>query len=265
MLESWANRVRASFTGLIIPNVFGPFGHPYYNSVVATFCHQLTHDETPKVLVDNEVNLIYVGELVEQILERIEEIQKVKEKAPVVERFPVPHTKTIKVTEILAKLVEFKQNYYAKGGIPDLESSFEKNLFNTFLCYIDLESFFPFRQKLNSDNRGNFVELVHLQSGGQVSFSTTVSGITRGEHYHTRKAERFAVIKGKARIELRRVGTDKVLSFDLDGESPSFVDMPVWYTHNITNIGEESLYTIFWTNEPYDPADPDTHYQKVIQ
>ncbi len=144
--------------------------------------------------------------------------------------------------------------------IPDLSNTFERNLYNTFLCYVDHESFFPFHLKLNTDNRGSFVETVKLNSGGQVSFSTTVPGITRGNHFHIRKAERFAVIKGKARIEIRRVGTNNKLSFELDGARPSFVDMPIWHTHNITNIGEEELYTIFWVSEHYDANDPDTYF-----
>jgi len=116
---------------------------------------------------------------------------------------------------------------------------------------------------LNTDERGSFVETVKLHSGGQVSFSTTIPGITRGNHFHTRKAERFAVIKGKARIELRHIGTDQVLSFEFDGKQPSFVDMPVWYTHNITNIGDEELFTIFWISEHFDATDPDTYFEKV--
>jgi UDP-2-acetamido-2,6-beta-L-arabino-hexul-4-ose reductase len=117
--------------------------------------------------------------------------------------------------------------------------------------------------KLNTDDRGSFVETVKLNSGGQISFSTTKPGITRGNHFHTRKAERFAVIKGKARIQLRRIGTDEVLNFYLDGDNPSFVDMPVWYTHNITNIGNEEVYTIFWISEFFDPNDPDTYFEEV--
>ena len=107
------------------------------------------------------------------------------------------------------------------------------------------------------------VETVKLNSGGQISFSTTKPGITRGNHFHTRKAERFAVIKGKARIQLRRIGTNKIISLDLNGSEPSYVDMPVWYTHNITNTGEDELYTMFWINESYDPADPDTFFEQV--
>jgi len=102
-----------------------------------------------------------------------------------------------------------------------------------------------------------------LNVGGQVSFSTTVPGITRGNHFHTRKIERFAVIKGKALIQLRRIGTEKVLNFELDGKEPAYVDMPVWYTHNIKNTGGEELYTIFWINEFYDPEDADTYFEDV--
>ena len=280
LFEKWAERNQANFSGLVIPNVFGPFGHPYYNSVVATFCHQLTHNETPKIEVDGEIKLIYVGELVQLILEKIKgtqmrPIEQINTDKKVSEnqlnlRYQcskevchIPHTSTIKVSDLLNKLITIKNNYFEKGEIPDLNTPFERNLFITFLCYIDHKSFFPFMLKKNTDNRGSFVETVKLNSGGQVSFSTTVSGITRGNHFHTRKAERFAVIKGKALIELRKIGTDEVLSFKLDGENPSFVDMPIWFTHNIKNIGEEELYTIFWINEHFDANDPDTFFEIV--
>ena len=107
------------------------------------------------------------------------------------------------------------------------------------------------------------MEIARTHPGGQVSFSTTLPGITRGEHFHTRKIERFAVLRGQARIALRRIGTDEVLAFDLDGDKPSFVDMPVWYTHNITNTGNGELLTLFWINEFFDPTDPDTYFVKV--
>ena len=262
LLEQWAFKNNAQFSGLVIPNVFGPFGNPYYNSVVATFCHQLTHNETPKIEVDGEMKLIYVGELVNEIIEHIEAMQK-EDKTGIADIVPIAHTATIKVSALFQKLQEFKTNYFEKGIIPNLDEPFQRNLYNTFLCYIDHADFFPFHLKLNTDNRGSFVETIKLNSGGQVSFSTTVPGITRGNHFHTRKAERFAVIKGKARIDIRRIGTDKVLSFELDGSKPSFVDMPVWYTHNITNIGEDELYTIFWINEHYNQNDGDTWFEQV--
>lgn len=262
LLEEWALNNNAQFTGLIIPNVFGPFGHPYYNSVVATFCHQLTHNETPKIEVDGEIKLIYVGELVTEIIEMIEAMANEGEKGLADTAF-VEYTATIKVSDLLAKLQQYKSNYFEKGEIPNINTPFDRNLWNTFLCYLDHESFFPYHLKLNTDNRGSFVETVKLNSGGQVSFSTTVPGITRGNHFHTRKAERFAVIKGKAQIELRRIGTKKVMTFDLDGSQPSFVDMPIWHTHNITNVGDEELYTIFWINEHFNPEDTDTYFEKV--
>ncbi len=257
LFEQWADRNKAKFTGFIIPNVFGPFGHPYYNSVVATFCHQLTHNEIPKIEVDGEIKLIYVGELVQKIIQHITDYQ-----SPITNH-KVPHTSEIKVSALLKLIEDYKNNYFKKGEIPDLNTSFKKNLWNTFLCYLNHTSFFPFHLKLNTDNRGSFVETVKLNSGGQISFSTTVPGITRGNHYHTCKAERFAVIKGKARIQLRKIGTEEVLSFELDGNSPSFVDIPIWYTHNITNIGDEELFTIFWINEHFNANDTDTYFEKV--
>lgn len=265
LFEQWAQKHSARFTGLVIPNVFGPFGNPYYNSVVATFCHQLTHEEQPRIEVDGEIKLIYVGELVQEIINKIlfHSVTQSLNSVLHCETFFVPHTSQIKVSALLQKLTEFKENYFNKGILPCLDNPFDRNLFNTFLCYVDHSSFFPFKLKLNTDERGSFVETVKLNSGGQVSFSTTVPGITRGNHFHTRKAERFAVIKGKARIDLRRIGTNKIYSFELDGKEPSFVDMPVWYTHNITNIGEEELYTIFWINEHFDINDPDTYFEKV--
>ncbi len=261
LFEQWAARNNAVFTGLIIPNVFGPFGHPYYNSVIATFCHQLTHNETPKIDIDGELKLIYIDELIKEILIPITNHQSLitNYQLPIT----IPHTSTIKVSDLLQKLNTIKTNYFEKGEIPSLQSDFDRNLFITFLCYVDHKSFFPFMLKKNTDNRGSFVETVKLNSGGQISFSTTVTGITRGNHFHTRKAERFAVIKGKALIELRKIGCNEVLSFELDGENPSFVDMPIWYTHNIKNIGTEELYTIFWINEHFDANDPDTFFEAV--
>jgi UDP-2-acetamido-2,6-beta-L-arabino-hexul-4-ose reductase len=263
LFENWALKNKAKFTGFVIPNVFGPFGNPYYNSVVATFCHQLTHNEQPKIEIDIEIKLIYVSELVNEIISRIEVKQSESNETENIETVPVQHTSQIKVSTLLEKLSKFKSDYFEKGIIPNLDETFDRNLFNTFLCYIDHAAFFPFKLKLNTDERGSFIETVKLNSGGQVSFSTTVPGITRGNHFHTRKAERFAVIKGKARIEIRKTGTEKVISFELDGKQPSFVDMPIWFTHNITNIGDEELYTIFWINEHFNPDDPDTFLEKV--
>jgi len=263
LFEKWAARNDGRFTGLVIPNVFGPFGNPYYNSVVATFSYQLTHNEKLHIDVDGEMKLIYVGELVKEIILYIEAGQYGTRSGTVSDTVVLPHTSSIMVSELMEKLTEIKNNYYDSGIIPDLSEPFEKNLFNTFLCYADHKELFPFMLKQNIDSRGSFVEILKSTSRGQFSFSTTMPGITRGNHFHTRKAERFAVVKGRARIEFRRIGTDKVFSFELNGENPSFVDMPVWYTHNITNTGDEELYTFFWINEFYDANDSDTFYEEV--
>jgi UDP-2-acetamido-2,6-beta-L-arabino-hexul-4-ose reductase len=168
-----------------------------------------------------------------------------------------------KVSEILSLLNLFKEQYFDLGIIPIMSDLNEINLFNTFRSYIDIDKYFPYMLKQNNDERGTFVEIIRLGIGGQVSFSTTKPKITRGNHYHTRKIERFTVIKGKAKIQLRKIGTEKIYEFFLDGKNPSYVDMPVWFTHNIINIGNDDLYTQFWINEWYDMANPDTYFEKV--
>lgn len=256
ILSDWATKNNAIFTGLVIPNVFGPFGKSFYNSVVATFCYQLTHAETPKIDVDSEMKLIFVGELVEEIIRIIE--TKISET-----KFIVSHTKVSTVSEILMLLATYSNLYSQKGIIPQLNSSFELNLFNTYRSYEDIKNKFPVNLISNIDQRGEFTEIIRLNVGGQVSFSTTHPGITRGNHYHTRKVERFAVIKGKALIQLRKVGTKEILNFYISEDQPAYVDMPIWYTHNIKNIGETELYTMFWINEFYDPKDADTYFEVV--
>ena len=260
LLAEWAAKNGGGFTGLIIPNVFGPFGNPYYNSVIATFSHQLNRNEMPRIEIDAELKLIYVGELASAILRQI----RAYTPGRVMVENPIPHTSCIKVSAILEKLRTFHSEYALNGIIPLLNGAFEHTLFNTFRSYMDIPHRFPVKYHQNTDQRGSFVELLRNgSSGGQVSFSTTRPGITRGNHFHTRKVERFSVIKGEARIQLRRIGTTEVFDFILSGSEPSYVDMPVWYTHNITNTGEEDLYTVFWINECYDPGDPDTFIEAM--
>ncbi len=260
MIDKWAIENDSKFTAMIIPNVFGPFGRPYYNSVIGTFCHQLTHNEKPKIENDAELKLIYINELIDEFYSVIVgKIEKIKDK---IKYYKVPHTSVNKVTGILKILARFKSDYFDNGIIPSINNKFELNLFNTFRCYIPNDKY-PFGLTEHVDNRGSFVEIVRTNTSGQFSYSTTKPGITRGNHYHTRKIERFAVISGKAKIELRRIGSEEVISYELNGSQPSFIDMPIWHTHNITNVGESDLYTLFWINEPYDKDDPDTFYEIV--
>jgi UDP-2-acetamido-2,6-beta-L-arabino-hexul-4-ose reductase len=163
----------------------------------------------------------------------------------------------------LNDLIYFKDTYINSGDIPVLNSKYHIQLFNTFRSFIDFKTFYPKNLTPHRDYRGAFVEIIKHGISGQTSFSTTVSEFTRGNHFHTRKIERFAVIQGKALIQLRKIGTDGIFNFELEGSQPSFVDMPVWYTHNIKNIGEEELLTVFWINESFDPKDPDTYFEMV--
>jgi UDP-2-acetamido-2,6-beta-L-arabino-hexul-4-ose reductase len=256
LMSIWAKEIGAKFTGLVIPNVFGPFGLPFYNSVIATFSYQLTHHENPAILQDDEVKLIYVDELARTIWKLILEENNDA-------LFEIQPTAICKVSELLEKLMTFKSEYFEKGIIPFIHENFDRNLFNTFRSFIDYQDYYPFSLEQHHDDRGFFAELVKSSIPGQFSYSLTKPGITRGNHFHTRKIERFIVIAGKAKINLRRMGTGKLLSFDIDGLSPSFVDIPVWHTHNIINTGTEDLITLFWVNEFFNPDDPDTYFEIV--
>lgn len=255
LLANWAKEFGGTFTGLVIPNVFGPFGNPYYNSFIATFSHRIINNEKIIIDIDAEINLIYVQDLIKKIYQVIIEKQYSN-------KYRIPHTSTAKVSDVLSELYDFSESYIKNGTFPNLDNYFELCLFNTFRSYLPKE-YFPRSFALHTDDRGSFVETVKSLGQGQFSFSTTKPGITRGNHFHLRKVERFAVIKGKALIQLRRIGTDEVVKYELCGENPGYVDMPVWFTHNITNIGDEELVTLFWINEFFNPEDPDTYYEEV--
>ncbi|MEO1013249.1 MAG: NAD-dependent epimerase/dehydratase family protein [Bacteroidota bacterium] len=258
----WAEKSSGKFTSLMIPNVFGPFGKPNYNSVVATFCHKVAHGEDPTIIQDGEVGLIYINELVQVFIQTMKgEVKSVTLKRNSAEVLIQPNH-YIKVSALLELLLGFKRNYMENGVFPNLEDAFQKALFNTFRCYVP-QTHYPVKYTKHTDNRGSFVEIARTKTSGQFSFSTTVPEITRGNHFHTRKAERFAVIRGKALIQLRKIGTNKVIDYYLDGEEPAYVDMPIWHTHNIKNIGKDELITLFWINEPYDPDDTDTYFENV--
>lgn len=251
----WSEKNNTPFTGLVIPNVFGPFGNPYYNSVIATFSHQLNHGEVPKIEIDAPVRFIYINNLVEVFYQAITgKISGTEHK--------VDHIAEWKVTDILNKLHEFKDVYISQHIIPVLKDQFELALFNTFRGYIDYDNI-PFLLKLNKDNRGGLFEVIKSNTAGQAFFSYTRPGITRGNHFHRRKIERFIVVQGEAIIRLRRIGTDKVYEYSVSGENPCAIDIPVHHTHNITNTGNTDLLTMFWSHEFFDPEDSDTYFEEV--
>jgi len=255
ILVDWSRRTGALFTGLLIPNVFGPFGRPYYNSVVATFAHQAAHDETPQIQTDGEIPLIYVTDLVRYIVDVVRQDQGEEERE-------VTAGTRVMVSEIKHRLEIFAAEYIGQNTFPVLAGAFDVNLFNTFRAAIP-HSQYPVELTLRTDDRGYLTEALRTGTSGQVFYSVTRPGITRGNHFHTRKLERFCVLRGKARIRLRRVDSDEVITYDIDGAHPAVVDMPVWHTHNLTNIGDDELIMLFWTNEFFDPNNPDTIYVEV--
>ena len=237
--------VGARFVDLRLPNLFGEHGRPFYNSVTATFCHLLSRGETPSVDIDNMLSLLHVQHAVEALVEG--------SPSSVLE----PLVTVSSVSSLLSTLSTFAE-VYERGDVPALRSDFERDLFNTYRSFaFEVSTSLDLRQ--NADDRGSFTEVIRSHGGsGQTSFSTTVPGVTRGQHYHRRKMERFTVLAGSADIRLRRLFSDDVVTVSVAGDRPCSVDMPTFWAHSITNTGDDVLYTMFWSNEIFNPAAPDT-------
>ncbi len=250
-----SNLLGYHFYGIITPNIFGPFCRPNYNSFIATFSYMIINGEMPKIEDDRDVSLIYVGDFIKEIIKILDSDNLLEISNTLIYEY--------KVREILNRLNSFNNLYIKAGQMPKVNSHFDLCLFNTFRSYIDHKNFFPKKYQGFKDGRGLFSELIRSFSEGQTSYSITKQDQIRGNHFHTRKIERFSVIKGKARIQLREVLSEEKLEFILDGEIPSYIDMPVWYTHNIKNIGKEDLITIFWINEHYEEDTSDTYLENV--
>ncbi len=255
ILTNWCRDNGVNFTGMIIPNVFGPFGRPFYNSVISTFSHQITHSQSPRIDIDNNLKLIYVNNLVEHI-------RKIIDNKIYSDGYEIKHDFESKVTELLEKLNYYNQSYLIENIVPKFNSIHDINLFNTYRSYVEYEERLRKIEK-REDNRGYLTEISKSNTEGQTFFSVTKPGITRGNHFHLRKIERFCVIKGEAIIRLRRIGTDKIIEYKVDGNDPSFIDIPIWHTHNIENTGKSELLTLFWTNEIFNPDDADTYFEEV--
>ncbi|QKE85630.1 NAD-dependent epimerase/dehydratase family protein [Arthrobacter sp. NEB 688] len=236
-----------------LPNIFGEHGRPRYNSFVATFVHAVAAGESPEV-TDRPVELLHVQDAAQAMLDGL---------TTDADRLD-PRGTQVGVADVLALLHEFEASY-STGEFPDLSTAFRISLFNTYRAAL-----FPQRYPLplipHADARGTFVETVRSRGGeGQSSISTTVPGITRGEHYHLSKIERFAVVQGSATIALRRMFHDEVVEFAVSGDAPCAVDMPTGWAHNITNTGDDVLLTQFWSHELFRPDAPDTFPHPVTQ
>lgn len=250
--RAWADRQGAGFANLILPHVFGEFGKPFYNSVVSTFCHQLARNETPQIISDGELELLHVQDVAAQCLKAIEEDRRGDIRM---------HGVGMKVSELLRRLTAMRDSYVSMV-VPALDSALEVRLFNTLRSYL-FPGHYPVALRLHSDARGSLFEVVKSDGGGQVFMSTTHPGITRGNHYHTRKIERFLVASGEAEIRLRKLFSEDVICFKVRGDAPCYVDIPTFHTHHITNTGDSELVTLFWANEIFDPENPDTFAEPV--
>lgn len=245
VLSQAASSVGAEFVDLRLPNLFGEHGRPFYNSVTATFCHLLSRGESPSIEVDRELTLLHAQDAAAALLGETTADQA------------ADRTQIRTVSELLMRLRQFA-SMYATGGLPDLVDDFDRDLFNTYRSFaFEVQPSHPLTQ--NTDARGSFTEVVRSAGGGgQTSFSTTVPGVTRGQHYHRRKIERFTVVDGTATITLRRLFHDDIVSLPVSGAAPVAVDMPTMWAHAITNDGDTTLTTLFWADEVFDPAAPDT-------
>jgi UDP-2-acetamido-2,6-beta-L-arabino-hexul-4-ose reductase len=252
LLADATARSGGTFVDVLLPNLFGEHGRPRYNSFVATFVEAVSSGVVP-ALTDREVQLLHVQDAAQALLDALSFDSTTTLR---------PTGTATTVAEVYDMLRAFDERYRT-GDIPPLLSDFDLHLFNTLRAALFPDRY-PIELTKHSDSRGDLVECVRSHGGqGQTFVSTTHPGITRGEHFHLSKIERFVVLQGQARIALRRLLHDDVIRFDVSGDEPCIVDMPTLWAHNITNTGSDELVTLFWTNSVFNPQAPDTYPQAV--
>lgn len=253
------------------PNLFGKWCRPNYNSAVATFCYNTAHD-LPITINDRatELELLYIDDLIFEMCDALEgkehraEFDGVKTVLSESGKYcaaPITHRVT------LGEIADLLETFGAQSKtlvVPEMpENSFAKKLYSTYLSYLPKEKI-AIPLKMNADARGSFTELLKTEKCGQISVNISKPGITKGEHWHNTKWEFFIVVSGRALIEERKIGTDEVLKFEVSGEKIEAVHMLPGYTHNIINLSDtEDLVTVMWANEAFNPARPDTYFEKV--
>jgi len=238
-------------------NVFGKWCRPNYNSAVATFCYNIAHD-LPIQVNDRNVmmTLVYIDDVVKELISALEGKPY---KEGVFCKVTVEHR--IALGEIVDLIYSFKESRKSLQ-IPDLSDAFTKKLYSTYLSYLP-EDGFSYPLKMNVDERGSFTEFLKSLDRGQVSINISKPGITKGQHWHHTKNEKFLVVSGKGIIRFRRMDEEKIYEYFVSGDKLEVVDIPVGYTHNIENLGETDMVTVMWVNEIFDPEHPDTYFLKV--
>ena len=240
------------------PNVFGKWCRPNYNSAVATFCYNIAHD-LPITVNDRSVvmNLVYIDDVVTELIHALEGKANLR-----ADGFcAVPTVHTITLGDIADLIVSFRASRESRD-VPDMGDAFAKKLYATYLSYLP-EDQFSYPLKMNVDARGSFTEIIRTPERGQFSVNISKPGITKGNHWHHTKNEKFLVVSGKGVIRFRKVGEEKVLEYFVSGERLEVVDIPTGYTHNIENLGDTDMVTFMWASECFNPEKPDTYFLEV--
>ncbi len=268
---SYAEQTGAKVLVYRFPNVFGKWCRPNYNSAVATFCHNIAND-LPITVQDPgiQLTLLYIDDLVDEMLAALagcehrcefDGVQTVMQENGRYCAAPVTHQVTLgEITDLLNAFHQQPETLV----LPEIPAgSFAKKLYSTYLSYLPKNKI-AFRLKMNVDQRGSFTELLKTAHCGQVSVNISKPGITKGQHWHHSKWEFFMVVSGHGLIQLRKIGSDEVLNFEVRGEEIQAVHMLPGYTHNIINLSQtENLVTLMWANENFDPNHPDTFFEAV--
>lgn len=241
------------------PNVFGKWCRPNYNSAVATFCNNIASDLP--IQVNNRdvvMNLVYIDDVIDEMIRALKDCAHKDEDG----YCSVPVVHTITLGEIVDLIYSFKESRENRN-VPDMtDGSFSKKLYATYLSYLPKDKF-SYPLKMNIDERGSFTEIIRTPERGQVSVNISKPNITKGEHWHHTKNEKFVVVSGKGLIQFRRIDSDEIINYHVSGDKIEVVDIPTGYTHNIINEGDTDLVTIMWCNECFDATKPDTFYLKV--
>ena len=251
-LAAVAKEVGSAYVDVALPNLFGEHGRPGYNSFVATFVDAVTQNQTP-VIADRPVDLLHAQRAACSLLRGVEAGQTSRLR---------PTGTSTSVQQVFDALRSMRA-LYTTGDIPPLLNDLDVDLFNT-LRAARFPAGYPILLTPRVDRRGSLVEVVRAHGGqGQTFVSTTRPGVTRGEHFHLAKIERFVVLSGRGRISLRKMFSTETISFDVSGAEPCILDMPTMWAHNITNTGDAELTTLFWTHELFDPGAADTYAEPV--
>lgn len=245
-----------------LPNLFGKWCHPNYNSVVATFCYNIAHDmDITLNLANPKVTLCYIDDVIHEFVTALngQEYHDISKGNEAYCRVPESYTRPLH--DIAALISSFRDSRIALS-IPDMNDAFTKKLYSTYLSYLP-ENAFSYPLRMNLDNRGSFTEIIRTPERGQVSVNISRPGITKGNHWHHTKNEKFLVVSGQGMIRLRQIGSNEILEYPVSGEKLEVVDIPPGYTHNISNTGNSDLVTIMWANELFDTEKPDTYCEEV--